>query len=116
MSNNKELGEEGELLAAEYLKNKGYSIREMNYRFSHAEIDIIAQNEKLLVFVEVKMRSGIAFGMPEDFVDDKKAEMISLAAGHYLESIDWPHDIRFDIISILKKNKTEILHIEDAFY
>lgn len=116
MGNNKELGEEGELMAADYLKKKGYAIRETNYRFSHAEIDIIAEIDNLLVFVEVKMRSGTAFGLPEEFVDDKKAELISMAAGHYLETIEWPHDIRFDIVAILKNHQIEIQHFEDAFY
>ena len=116
MSKNNELGQEGEQLAADYLKKKGWLIREMNYRFSRSEIDLIASKNDLLIFVEVKARSNIRFGLPEQFVDAKKAENIIKGADHYILETDWKGNIRFDIISIIKKTSIELEHIEDAFY
>ena len=54
--------------------------------------------------------------MPEDFVDKKKAESVIRAANHFIEVNEWHGNIRFDIISIVKKMETELEHIEDAFY
>lgn len=116
MRKNKELGQDGEQMAAEYLLRKGWTILEMNYRYRRSEIDLIASYENLLVFFEVKARSNTSFGLPEDFVDDKKAQNIMKGADHYIQEIDWKGDIRFDIISIIKKERMELKHIEDAFY
>lgn len=116
MSKSKELGQEGEQLAADYLKNKGWQILEMNYRYRRFEIDLIASKKDYLIFVEVKSRTNTTFGLPEQYVDDKKAENIMTAADHYLNEIDWKGNIRFDIISIIKKKTMELEHIEDAFY
>ena len=115
MDNNTQLGQKGEQLAVDYLMSKGYVIRERNYRYKRAEIDIIMEKEEFLVFVEVKMRSGKSFGNPEEFVDDKKIEFIQMAAENYLEEVDWKGNIRFDIISIIKKSIPEVDHFEDAF-
>jgi len=115
MGKNNTLGLEGEQLASDYLKNKGWIIHEMNYRFSRSEIDLIAAKNDLLIFVEVKTRTNTSFGLPEEFVDEKKAENIHKAADHYIREIDWKGNIRFDIIAIIKKRGMEILHIEDAF-
>ena len=116
MSKNKELGQEGEQIASNYLQKKGWGILEMNFRYSRSEIDIIASKENLLIFVEVKARTNTAFGLPEDFVDEKKAENIIKGAEHYIHKTNWNGNIRFDIISIVKKDSIEIEHIEDAFY
>ena len=116
MSKNKELGQEGEQLAADYLKKNGWEILKMNYRHSHSEVDLIGQKDDLLVFFEVKTRTNTAFGMPEDFVDEKKAESVIRAANQYIQESDWKGNIRFDIISIVKKKGMELEHIEDAFY
>jgi len=116
MGKNKELGQEGERQAEEYLKKDGWQILEVNYRYSHSEIDLIGQKDGLLVFFEVKTRTSTDFGMPEDFVDDKKAAFVTRAAQQYIEAVNWRGNIRFDIISILKKDQFELKHIEDAFY
>jgi putative endonuclease len=116
MGKNKELGEQGEQMAADYLKKKGWHILELNYRYSHSEIDLIAKKDGLLVFFEVKTRTSTTYGMPEDFVDKKKAEFIIRAAEHYMHQTDWHGNIRFDIISIVKRGEMELKHIEDAFY
>jgi len=116
MSKNKELGLEGEQLAADYLNKKGYEILEMNYRYKRSEIDIIAVKDDLLVFVEVKARTNTKYGLPENFVDDQKAVNIIQGADHYIKETNWKGNIRFDIISIVKKKNAELLHFEDAFY
>lgn len=116
MGKNKELGQEGEQMAADYLKKNGWQIREMNYRHRRSEIDLIASKDGLLVFFEVKTRTNTTFGLPEDFVDEKKAQNIVRGAEQYIEENDWKGNIRFDIISIIKKADMELEHIEDAFY
>ena len=117
MSNNKQLGAKGEAIACNYLKANGYSIREKNYRFRHKEIDIIASLNNCLVFVEVKLRSSVNFGYPEDFVDDKKSEFVMEAAEQYLLDIDWQGKIRFDIIAIVFRGTShQLQHIQDAFF
>ena len=116
MGKNKELGQEGEHIAANYLIDKGWQILAMNYRYSRSEIDLIASKNDLLIFVEVKTRTNTSYGLPEAFVDEKKAENIIKGAEHYIEENSWQGNIRFDIISIIKGKQLDIAHIEDAFY
>ena len=116
MSKNKDLGQEGEQAAANYLKKNGWKINIMNYRFRRSEIDLIASQNDLLIFVEVKTRTNTSHGLPEEFVDTKKAENIMVGAEQYITENNWICKIRFDIISIIKKDSLEIEHIEDAFY
>jgi putative endonuclease len=116
MSKKADLGLKGELLAAKYLSKKGYEVLETNYRYRHAEIDIITKTGGLLVFVEVKTRSKINFGYPEEAVDQKKAAKVIEGADQYIVANDWKGDVRFDIISVLVGDQVEIQHFEDAFY
>jgi putative endonuclease len=117
MSKHLETGRQGEQLAASFLESKGFRVAATNYRFLKAEIDLIVATEKLLVFVEVKTRSGTAYGMPEAAVSARKAKLIVSAAEQYIQEIDWTYEIRFDIVSVLLiGNHTEIEHLEDAFY
>lgn len=110
-------GTEGENLAADFLSHKGYTIKQRNYRYKHSEIDLIAEREGWLVFVEVKTRSSLTFGYPEEFVDDKKAQKILEGAEHYLYESNWQGNVRYDIISItLTSGKPKVEHFEDAFY
>ena len=109
-------GKRGEDLAVEFLQKQGYRILERNYRHKHSEIDIITQFEDTLVFVEVKTRTNMKYGHPEEFVDDKQTEKIMQGADHYLSDLDWKGDIRFDIIAIEMKAKPRIEHFVDAFY
>lgn len=117
MNTKAETGREGERLAADYLKRKGYTIVEKNYRFKRSEIDIIAVCEGRLVFVEVKTRSSTAFGHPEIAVNEKKIAKIMQGAEQYIYENTWEGNVRFDVISVIKKShRTEIEHFEDAFY
>ncbi len=117
MASHNELGKLGEELAVAFLQKNGYEILETNYTFQKAEIDIIAQKEITLAIVEVKTRSSIEFGLPQDFVKPKKIQLLVKAVNEYVISNDLEVDVRFDIIAISKDdNDFKIEHIEDAFY
>lgn len=112
-------GQAGEQLARLYLEGKGYQILEQNWRYSKAEIDLIAKDGAVLVFVEVKTRTSEAFGKPEEFVDEKKQALLARAANVYMEQINHEWEIRFDVIGILwdgQHQEAAIRHIPDAFF
>lgn len=100
------------------MKNKNYQILETNWRFSRAEIDIIAKDKETLVFIEVKTRSYDYYGKPEEFITSRKEELIQDAASEYMKYIGHDWAIRFDIIAILLKNENQykIEHFEDAWW
>jgi putative endonuclease len=114
MSDKIRIGKQGEDLAAKFLEQKGFRVLMRNYRYKHAEIDLIVQKENWLIFVEVKARSSTAFGQPETFVDLKKRRKIMEAADEYIYSTRWQGHIRFDIISVKLGEPPEITHFEDA--
>jgi putative endonuclease len=117
MAEHNELGKFGEELAVDFLQQNGYTILETNWTFQKAEIDIIAQKENTLAIVEVKTRSSIEFGLPQDFVKPKKIQLLVKAVNEYVTSNDLGTDVRFDIVAIFKENGDyKIEHIEDAFY
>lgn len=110
-------GNEGEELAAQFLQRKGYEIIARNFRHKRSEIDLIVSKDNWLVFVEVKTRSNIAFGFPEQFVDRRKVNKILEGALYYMELVDWQGNVRYDIVSVhLGTHLPDIVHIEDAFY
>ena len=110
------LGQAAEDLAARHLQGQGFTIMTRNYRYARAEIDIIAQKERLLVFAEVKARSSDCFGHPEAFVSLQQQTLVHAAAVHYLIAQDWDYAIRFDIIAVLNRNgQVRLTHFEDAF-
>ena len=117
MAEHNELGKLGEELSVEFLQKNGYAILETNWTFQKAEIDIIAQKDNVLVIVEVKTRSSIDFGSPQDFVKPAKIQLLVKAVNEYVISNDLDLDIRFDIIAVYKEGKEfKIEHLEDAFY
>ena len=112
-----QLGKQAEDLAVGYLQNKGFKILKRNYRYKKAEIDIIAQKNTCLVFVEVKARTSQGFGYPEEAVGPTQQKLIRSAAENYMRAHDWNQAIRFDVIALLQqKGVMEIMHFEDAFY
>ncbi|MDO5523972.1 MAG: YraN family protein [Bacteroidia bacterium] len=117
MAQHNELGLKGEEEAVRYLKSKGYRIRNRNWKFHGYEIDIVAENEEFIVFVEVKTRTTALFGNPEDFVGNARMRRMVDAADHYLieNAIDKP--ARFDIIGLIWDGNrfVEQEHIDDAF-
>ena len=111
-----QLGQAAEDLAAQHLQKQGFTISARNYRYERAEIDIIAQKEKLLVFTEVKARSSDQFGHPETFVTTQQQALIRAAAEEYIIAQHWEYAIRFDIIAVFKhKGQVQLMHFEDAF-
>ena len=115
--NNKYIGKKGELMAVEFLRKKNYKIIEKNYLKRSGEIDIIAFDPKYneYVFVEVKTRTNLNFGYPEEAVGKKKIIKIIKTAETWLsyKKISNP-EWRIDIISIdLSNKKPEIEHIEN---
>ena len=114
-----ELGGAGEKLACSALKKKGYRIIEKNYRCRYGEIDIIAVQRDCLVFVEVRSKSSISFGSPEESVTSQKKKKLVTAAMEYLNThTDMPPDWRIDFVAIefdsAHKKATRIEIIENA--
>jgi len=117
MAEHNDLGKFGEKLAVDYLRLHHYTILETNWTFQKAEIDIIAQKENILAIVEVKTRSSITFGLPQEFVNAKKIQLLVKAVNAYVNYNKLDFEVRFDIISVYKENdEYKMEHIEDAFY
>ena len=114
MDNKRSIGAAYEQKAVEYLKEKGYSIIKQNFRCRMGEIDIIAQWNDVIVFVEVKYRKTASFGHPEEAVSYYKQEKIRKVAQFFLTgaNLSMDTDCRFDVIAI---EGNEIRHIENAF-
>lgn len=117
MADHNDLGKLGEELAVEFLRKNGYEILETNWTFQKAEIDIIAKKENILAIIEVKTRSSLDFGLPQDFVKPKKIQLLVKAVNEYVISNDLDVEVRFDIIAVHKEGKSfSIEHLIDAFY
>ncbi len=111
------LGSEGESLAIQFLRKKGYVIIAHNYKTRIGEIDIIAKDGETIVFVEVKARSNDMFGSPHESVNTTKRRKLKNLGLLYLKKQKQEVPARFDVISItcLKNGQKEIHHIMDAF-
>lgn len=110
-------GQKGEELAAIYLKNKGYTVMETNWRFKNFEADIIASFGDIMVVAEVKTRKTNFFGEPETFVTRQKQKNLIKAAHEYILKHNLNLEVRFDIISvIINSSGSNVNHIEAAFY
>lgn len=117
MAKHNELGKLGEELAVEHLRKDGYEILETNWVYQKAEIDILALKNNVLVTIEVKTRSSLEFGLPQEFVKPKKVQLLVKAVNEYIIQNDFDVEARFDIISIYNnKGHFVIEHIEDAFF
>lgn len=118
MANHLQLGNWGESVATNFLEEKGFRILAANWRHRRAEVDLIAMDGEVLVFVEVKTRSSDYFGPPEVFVTPQKEKLLVRAAHAYMEQIDHDWEIRFDVVSILVRDRQdyEIRHLPDAFW
>ncbi|MGN0771681.1 MAG: YraN family protein [Christensenellales bacterium] len=111
--NNKKSGINGENLAAEFLENKGFVILERNYSCRIGEIDIVAMDKDVLVFVEVKSRDNTRFGMPLEAITPAKVRSIIATARYYIATHKkYDLQVRFDVVAILRG---KIEHIENAF-
>jgi len=117
-----ELGARGETLAREMFESLGFRVEEQNYRCRVGEIDLICIKDKLLVFCEVKSRTSLLFGMPQEAVTGKKIRHIRRVASWYLSQYmrlsrfynDF--DMRFDVVEVVfVGDEFEISHVENAF-
>jgi len=118
MSQHHDLGKRGEEIAVRFLTKKGVEILETNWRYRRAEIDIIAKDGDVLLFVEVKTRSDVFYGRPESFVTQRKRDLMAEAASVYMEEIGHDWEMRFDIIAIIVHNEVHhsLDHFKDAFF
>jgi putative endonuclease len=111
------LGKKGEELATEFLLKLGYQIIATNWHERKFEMDIIAQDQNQLVFVEVKTRSTSYFGNPAEAVTPAKQKHLVDGANYYIEKHEIDLECRFDVIAIIKNNNEQkIEHFKDAFY
>ncbi len=94
-------GKRGEEIAKEYLRKKGYKIREQNYRTRYAEIDLVTERKNTLVFVEVRTKIGERFGSPEDTINKKKLWKLQKNAEAYIARIGWQKACRVDAVCIV---------------
>ena len=106
------LGFWGESKAVRYLKKKGYKILERNYRCPFGEIDIIAEKDDVVVFCEVKTRTSVNYGLPNQAVDRERKRRYVNSAKFYFMKKEKTCTVRFDVIEILNG---KINHIENAF-
>ena len=98
------------------LQRDGFNILETNWKFQKAEVDIIAQKNRFLIFTEVKTRVSKKYEKPSDTIDKKKISLYKDAVEGYLEQNPTELEIRFDVINIiLGKDEAEIEHIPNAF-
>ena len=104
-------------MAEDYLLAKGYTILHRNWRTARKEVDLIARNADELVFIEIKTRSGLGYGFPEESVSTAKQTNLRTAAEIFLEAHPHFKTVRFDVISIILRNGAieELRHLQDAF-
>lgn len=108
-------GREGEEIAIDYLKKRGFKVVERNFRVKGAEADLICTYENKVVVVEVKLRTNKSFGEPYEAVSRKKIGRLKLLGAVFCRKKNVSYSqLRIDVISIFKdKNRTEIRHFEN---
>lgn len=113
---NRKVGFLGENLAEQALKNKGFKILERNFSNKFGEIDIIAKDKNVLVFVEVKTKKGIDFGLPEEMINAYKLQKIRRMAEVYMNGKTVL--CRIDVVAIILSETDKILrlnHYENVY-
>ncbi len=117
-SHNKTLGEKGEQAACQYLARRGVDVIQRNWKCKFGEADIVALDDGAIVFIEVKTRSGVEHGLPEDAVTREKRTRYEKIAMAYLERSDYcDRPVRFDAISItlMTNSRAFLRHHKNAF-
>ncbi len=113
------LGRKGEDVAHRYLRTRGYNVVARRFRLEDGsgEVDLIARDKNVLVFVEVKTRQTDIYGSPERAVGAEKERKLVRAARSYAlkAGADWSQ-VRFDIISVILVKPPVVTHFEDAFF
>ena len=116
--NKKTIGDKGESFAAKLYAKSGYTVVERNYHSRYGEIDLIAENETQICFVEVKTRNLSSMGNPAEAVDYRKQKKLTLTAMKYLSEAECFKQPRFDVLEIWQDNGRLVKYnlIENAFY
>jgi len=116
MAAHNDTGRWGEDLAVAYLEQKGYTIVERDWKSGRRDIDIIALDDDVVVFVEVKTRRNRLYGEPEDAIDYHKLQNLQQAINHYVKLRQIRQEIRFDIVAVVGTIGTEpdIQHIQNV--
>lgn len=117
MAQHNNTGRLGEAMSVEYLSGKGFRVLHRNWRHSRWEVDILAEKDGILHFIEVKTRRTKKFGNPEDSVDKKKIQNLINAAEEYLyQHPEWKR-IQFDVLSVslIKDEPVVYFLIEDVY-
>lgn len=120
MGKNNLSGAWGEALAAQYLRKKHYKLVAAGYRSRFGEIDLIVQDRKFLVFVEVKLRKNQNFAQAMEYVDRHKQDRLRITASIYLAQNPTKLQPRFDVVEIYAPQgadteNPQFFHMEDAF-
>ena len=118
MSGRKADGDRGEAEVARYLRKKGYTLLASQWRCRFGELDLVARDKRGTVcFVEVKLRSAGAIGLPREFVDARKQERLRTAAAAYLSTHDIDAPARFDVAEVYAENDGSLRmeYLENAF-
>jgi putative endonuclease len=117
MSRHIKTGVNGEAMAAAWFQNRGFTVLHRNWRHGHCEIDIVATKGPCLHFIEVKTRTSLRFGFPEQAVTPAKLKKIMKAAEQYLEENTGYKRVQYDVLSItlLPGHEPEYFYIEDVY-
>ena len=117
MKSTRAIGKSGEGNAVSFLQRQGFAILDRNYTFYHGEVDIVAKDEDVLVFVEVKLRRNGRFGSPEEAVTPAKQELIRRTAEGYVQEKKLNNiSCRFDVVAInIEKGIKRFVHYKNAF-
>jgi len=118
MSTTRSAGNRGEAEVARYLRKKGYILLASQWRCRFGELDLVAKSRRGVVcFVEVKLRSSGAIGLPREFVDQRKQERLKTAAALYMSSYELDVPARFDVAEVYAETDgtLRIEYLENAF-
>ncbi|MCC7353878.1 MAG: YraN family protein [Anaerolineae bacterium] len=109
------MGARGEELVAAYLRTQGYTILARNWRCAQGEVDIVAQDGATLVIVEVRTRRSLAFGSPEESVNESKQARLRALAEAVVQSRDWQGPWRIDVVAVdLTGGRSRVRLLTDA--
>lgn len=115
----KSAGDRGEAETARFLRRRGYSLLESQWRCRFGELDLIARDRRgLLCFVEVKLRGNLSFGLPREYVDARKQERMRKAAACYMSTWELDEPARFDVAELFTDGTGKIVkldYLENAF-
>ena len=115
----KSIGTAGEAFVAKYLRKKGYTLLASQWRCRFGELDLVAKDKRgTICFVEVKLRSEGAIGLPREFVDSRKQSRLRTAAQAYLSTHEIDAPARFDVAEVYTDQEhsiTRMEYLEDAF-